>query len=82
VGKGGEDDRAGGGGRDGEPVEVPLRHCGRGGGALDAGANGKGPEVDEDEEQSEEPGADVDDEEIASIGQVPAKEDAREHGHP
>ncbi len=82
MGKGGEDDRAGGGGRDGEPVEVPLRHCGRGGGALDAGANGKGPEVDEDEEQSEEPGADVDDEEIASIGQVPAKEDAREHGHP
>jgi len=33
-------------------VEVPLGDRGGGGGALDAGEDGEGPEVDEDEEGS------------------------------
>ena len=60
-------------------MEIPLADgCGCGG-ALDAGEDGEGPEVDEHEEGAEPPGAGVDDEDGFAGGEVPAEEDAREH---
>ena len=63
-------------------MKVPLGYrcccCG----ALDAGEDAEGPEVDEDEKYSKGPCAAVDDEEVLCVGEVAAKEDAREHCHP
>ena len=80
--EGGLDHLSGGGRRHGEPVEVPLADCGGCCGALDARADGECPEVDEDEEHAEPPGAEVDDEEVLCGGEVAAEEDAGEHAHP
>ncbi|KAL8817053.1 MAG: hypothetical protein Q9191_008219, partial [Dirinaria sp. TL-2023a] len=66
----------------GEPVEVPLRDCGGGSGALDPCTDGERPEIDQDEEEAKEPSRGVDDEEILCAGQMAPQEDAGEHGHP
>ena len=87
MGEGGRDDSARGRGGHGEPVKVPLRDGGGGGGALDAGGDGERPEVDEAEEGAEPPGAEVEDEEVLAASaadgrEMAAEEDAREHGEP
>lgn len=64
VGEGGEDDLAGCGRWDREAMKVPLRNRGGGSGALDASAYGQRPEVDEDKENAQEPGAGVNNEEV------------------
>jgi len=76
------DDLAGGWCGDCEAVKVPLTNCCGGGGTLDAGTNGEGPEVDLDEEEAKEPGAGVYDEQVFGVGNMAPKEDAGEHAHP
>lgn len=63
-------------------MKVPLADSCGGNGTLDTSADGEGPEVDQNEEEAEKPGARVYDEEGFGVGEVTAEEDASEHGHP